>query len=207
MHETTATYTARYRAPRRRWLAAIHPVRMVPHVIGAAAVSAVATPATALSWLSALVCDRVPPAVGRTVAHTHRHFARVNGSLYLLAEQAPPPSADRWAPHPVRLVVPPAHSRVRVDRQAALRCAANAPAIISLNLALGALVVVGAGAAWPILLTTGRMPERLHRTIAFGTSYHARSAAYLALLTRDPPPLRDRASSPRPTPATLGDRS
>lgn len=56
---------------------------------------------------------------------------------------------------------------------------------------VAAAVAVATG-AWITVVVTGRMPRRLHHTIALGTSYHARSSAYLSLLTDVAPRVRER---------------
>lgn len=118
-----ASYHAPHVPRRRRRRVLAHPVRMLPHVAGAAAVAALATPATAVAWVAGLATGRIPRPVERLVTHAHEHFAAVNGTLYLLTDERPPA---------------PCRS-------------------------------------------------------AFGTSYHARSAAYLALISDATPRLRERS--------------
>lgn len=182
-----ARYDAPYRSRRRRRSTLLHPLLMAPHVVAAAATATVALPATAVGWTSALTTGRVPRPVGSLLTGIQRYYARLNGSLYLLTDAYP-----SWSPRPgsVELLIdrPPADP----GRREALRRIADVPPMLVLNVGLGAVVLPSAAAAWATAVTTGRMPQRLHRTIALGTSYHARSSAYLTLLTDVVPRLRER---------------
>lgn len=186
-----ASYHAPHVPRRRRRRVLAHPVRMLPHVAGAAAVAALATPATAVAWVAGLATGRIPRPVERLVTHAHEHFAAVNGTLYLLTDERPPAPCRSASTHPVRLVVRPRSAAV--ERRDALRRLVAAPAIITTDLLLGVGVLLGTGTAAAVALGTGRVPAPLHRAIAFGTSYHARSAAYLALISDATPRLRERS--------------
>jgi hypothetical protein len=161
---------------------------MVPHVVAAAALGAVAGPAAVAGWGAALLTGRLPRPVAGLLAGTQRSYARVNGSLYLVTDVLP-----RWRgqrAHPVELVVGP--SPPHLGRRAVARRAASLPWLLAINAGLGVVVVSTAGAAWPVVLATGRMPLRMHRAIVLGTSYHARCGAYLSLLTDVRPHVRER---------------
>jgi hypothetical protein len=199
----SATYHAEHQRRRRRLRVLVHPVRMAAPVAAAAAITGVAAPATAVGWLAALRGGPVPPRVAGLVRVAHGYYARVNGSLYLLSEPLPPLAERRADRHPVRLRVVPREGSIA--RRDLLRRLAAAPAIVATDVALGVGVLVGAGAAAVTIVATGRMPATLHRAIAFGTSYHARSAAYLALVTDVAPRLRERdPRSGRPTSSGSG---
>ncbi len=134
-----------------------------------------------------LTTGRIPRPVGELLAGVHRYYARLNGSLYLLTDAYP---SFTGTSHPVELVIDSPTGWP--GRREALRRAATVPATLTCNTALGIVVVPSAAAAWVAVLLTGRMPIRLHRTIAFGTSYHARSCAYLSFLTPEAPRVRER---------------
>jgi hypothetical protein len=160
---------------------------MVPHVAAAAVVATVAVPATAVGWASALTTGRLPRPIGEALTGVQRYYARLNGSLYLLTDAYPSWSAR---PGTVELVI---DRRIPdLGRREALRRMTEIPPMLVLNVSLGAVVLPSAAAAWATAVATGRMPRRLHRTIALGTSYHARSSAYLSLLTDVVPRLRER---------------
>jgi hypothetical protein len=165
-------------------------VRIAPHVAGATLLALVACPAGVLGWALALLTGRLPGPLARLLALTHRHYARLNGTVYLLTDEQPPPLHRRRGRHAVDLLVP-AGATPR-DRSDALRRLRAVPGMVVLDVALGALVLPSALLGWLVVLATGRMPARLHRAIALGTSYHARSGAYGSLLTAVRPRLRER---------------
>jgi hypothetical protein len=165
-------------------------VRLAPRVAGAALLSLVACPAGVLGWALALLTGRLPAPLARLLRATHRHYARLNGTVYLLTDEQPPPLHRRRGRHAVDLRVPVgATPRGRRD---ALRRLRALPGMVVLDVALGALVVPAAALAWVLIVLTGRLPGWLHRTIALGTSYHARSGAYGSLLTAVRPRLVER---------------
>jgi hypothetical protein len=158
--------------------------------VGATLLALVACPAGVLGWTLALLTGRLPSPVARLLAFTHRHYARLNGSVYLLTDEAPPRLRGRRRRHRVDLLVPP--GATPRDRRDALRRLRALPGMLVLDIALGALVLPSALLGWIVIVTTGRLPARLHRTIALGTSYHARSGAHASLLTALRPRLRER---------------
>lgn len=182
-----ARYDAPYRGRRKRRAALLHPIRMTPHVVAAVAVATVAVPATVVGWASALTTGRVPSPVKGLLTDVQRYYARLNGSLYLLTDAYP-----SWSPRPgsVELVIDA--RQLDPGRREALRRVGEIPPMLALNVGLGAVVLPSAAAAWAAAVTTGRMPRGLHRAIALGTSYHARSSAYLSLLTDVVPRVRER---------------
>lgn len=192
-----ARYDAPYRPRRARRATLLHPLRMVPHVAAATVVATVAVPATAIGWVSALTTGRVPRPVGELLTGVQRYYARLNGSLYLLTDVYPSWSAR---PGTVELVIDP-----RIPdpgRREALRRMTEAPPMLARNVGLGVVVLPSAAVAWATAVVTGRMPHRLHRTIALGTSYHARSSAYMSLLTEVVPRVRERdptTGAPQPS--------
>jgi hypothetical protein len=165
-------------------------VRIAPRVAGAVLLALVACPAGVLGWVLALLTGRLPRPLARLLTATHRHYARLNGTVYLLTDEQPPPLRRLRARHPVDLRVPSgATPRDRADVRRRLRAV---PGMVVLDVALGALVLPAALLGWLLVLATGRMPAPLHRAIALGTSYHARSGAYGSLLTAVRPRLRER---------------
>lgn len=182
-----ARYDAPYRGHRTRRTTVLHPLLMVPHVAAAVAVATVAVPATVVGWTSALTIGRVPRPVDGLLTGVQRYYARLNGSLYLLTDAYP-----SWRPRPgtVELVID--RRTAGPGRDEARRRLAEIPPMAIRNVALGLLVLPSATVGWATVVATGRMPQRLHRTIALGTSYHARSSAYLSLLTDVVPHVRER---------------
>jgi hypothetical protein len=164
-------------------------VRVAPHVAAATLLGLVACPAGVLGWAVALATGRLPGGLSRLLAGTHRHYARVNGTVYLLTDD-PPPRPGRRGRHAVDLRVP-AGGTPRSRREVRRRLRA-VPGIVLVDVALAAVVLPAAFLAWPVVVATGRMPGWLHRTIALGTSYHARSGAYASLLTAVRPRMRER---------------
>jgi hypothetical protein len=164
-------------------------VRIAPRVAGALLLSLVACPSGVLGWASALLTGRLPAPLARLLSATHRHYARLNGTVYLLTDEQPPPLRRRGR-HVVDLRVPA--GAAPTDRREARRRLRAVPGMLVLDVALGALVLPSAAVAWVVVVTTGRMPAWLHRTIALGTSYHARSGAYASLLTAVRPRLHER---------------
>jgi hypothetical protein len=143
-----------------------------------------------LGWAVALVTGRMPAPLARLLAATHRHYARLNGTVYLLTDDPPPRPGRRGRPHSVDLRRPrDGAPRGRREVRRRLRAV---PGMVLVDVALGALVLPSALAAWAVIVATGRMPASLHRVIALGTSYHARSGAYLSLLTAARPRVRER---------------
>lgn len=185
-----ARYDAPYRGRRKRRAALVHPIRMTPHVVAAVAVATVAVPVTVAGWASALTTGRVPSGVHGLLTDVQRYYARLNGSLYLLTDTYP-----SWTPRTgsVELVIDAGH--LDPGRREAVRRAGEIPPMLAVNLGLGAIVLPSAAAAWAAAVVTGRMPRGLHRAIALGTSYHARSSAYLSLLTDVVPRVRERDPS------------
>jgi hypothetical protein len=162
-------------------------VRIAPDVVGAALLAVVACPAGILAWTAAILTGRLPAPLARLLAATHRHYARLNGTVYLLTDELPPRRGGR---HAVDLLLP-AGGTPR-GRRETLRRLRAVPRMLVLDATLGAVVLPSAVLAWAITVVSGRMPAWLHRTIALGTSYHARSGAYLSLLTPTRPSLRER---------------
>lgn len=185
-----ARYDAPYRRQRKRRAALFHPIRMTPHVVAAVAVATVAVPAAVAGWTSALATGRVPSPVNGLLTDVQRYYARLNGSLYLLTDAYP-----SWSPRPgsIELVIDAGH--LDPGHREAVRRIGAIPPMLAVNLGLGAIVLPSAVAAWAAAVVTGRMPRGLHHVIALGTSYHARSSAYLSLLTDVVPRVRERDPS------------
>lgn len=148
------------------------------------------------AWFAVVFTGRYPEGLFNFVSGYVRWSAQFNGYCYLLTDKYAPFTLDEEN-YPVRMSFRrlEAYSRWK----AALRIILFIPIYIALYL-LSILLMLGAIAAWLVIVITGKQPKGLQDLLVMGLAFTARATAYGFLVTESYPPF----SSPEEPAALAG---
>ncbi|HEX4466222.1 MAG TPA: DUF4389 domain-containing protein [Solirubrobacteraceae bacterium] len=161
----------------------------IPHFILLYLFGILATIAVFVAWVVIVITGRYPKGLYDFVAGFVRYFTQVFGYTVLLCDSYPSFGGSEDAGYPVRMsFAGPLESYSRA--KTFFRFILVIPILI-FRYVMGILLEVGAVASWFVILITGKMPRGLFDVMVLGSSYTARSDAYIYLLTETYPPFQD----------------
>jgi hypothetical protein len=197
------TFEADYVERRSRLTAFFRPILAIPLLIWLYVYAIIAVIAIVIAWFAIVITGRYPHALYDFVAGYTRFATRVIAYTTLLCDPYPPFWGNADASYPVRMQFT---SLERYSRWKTLLRIILAIPILILRYVMQLLIEIGAVAAWFVIVITGKMPRGLFDLMVLGSSYTARSDAYLYLLTETYPPFQDEqtraAGTPGPPPVT-----
>jgi hypothetical protein len=183
------TFEADYVSERSRLTAFFRLLLVIPLWIVLYVYAIVAYIAVVIAWLVIVVTGSYPQALYDFVAGFVRFETRTLSYASLLCDAYPPFGGSDDPAYPVRMSF--SGPLEQYSRPKTLfRVILELPIII-LRYVLGALLEIGAVAAWIVIVITGKMPRSLFDMMVLANSYTARSDAYLLLLTETYPPFQD----------------
>jgi hypothetical protein len=182
-------FEADYVERRSRLTAFFRLILVIPVAIVLYLYAIVASVAIVIAWFAIVLTARFPRGLYDFVAGYTRFVTRVTAYAALLCDPYPPFGGGSDAQYPIRMEFagPLEHySRLKT----LFRFLLVIP-LLFLRYAMGILVEIGAVAAWFVILVTGKLPRGLFDVLVLGSSYTARSDAYIYLLTETYPPFQD----------------
>jgi hypothetical protein len=183
------TFEADYVEQRNRLTTFLRLILVIPLAIVLYVFGIIAGIAIVIAWLAIVITGRYPKGLYDFVAGFNRFLARVSAYAVLLCDPYPPFGGAPESSYPVRMeFAGPLESYSRL--KTLLRIIIAIPIMI-LRYVMTLLVEIGAFAAWVVIVVTGKMPRGLFDVMVLGSSYTARSDAYLFLLTETYPPFQD----------------
>lgn len=183
------TFEADYTDPRNRLTVFFRLILAIPLVIWAALYGIAAELAIIIAWFAIVITGRYPQGLYDFVAGFTRFATRMLAYHFLLCDPYPSFTGSDDPAYPVRMRFAgplPSYSRLKTFFRIIL-----AIPIAILRYVLTILVEIGAIAAWFVILVMGTLPRGLFDLLVLGSSYIARSDAYLYLLTETYPPFQD----------------
>ena len=183
------TFEADYVERRSRLTAFFRLILIIPVAIWLYLYAIVASLAIVIAWFAIVLTARFPRGLYDFVAGYTRFLTRVSAYAVLLCDPYPPFGGGHDAQYPVRMEF--AGPLERYSRLKTFFRAILAIPLLFLRYAMGILVEIGAVAAWFVILVTGKLPRGLFDLLVLGSSYTARSDAYIYLLTETYPPFQD----------------
>jgi hypothetical protein len=135
-----------------------------------------------------VITGRYPAGLYGFVSRFVRYWTQVLGYTSLLTDAYP--AFGGSDDYPIRMTFAgplPQYSRLKTG----FRFILEIPIVVLRYYVVGPLVNLGAFAAWFVILFTGKMPRGLQDMIVLGSSYAARSDAYVFLMTESYPPFRE----------------
>jgi hypothetical protein len=183
------TFEAEYVEQRSRLTAFFRLILVIPVAIWLYLYAIVAGLAIVVAWLAIVFTARFPQGLYDFVAGYTRFVTRVTAYAALLCDPYPPFGGGADAQYPIRMEF--AGPLERYSRLKTLFRFILAIPLLFLRYAMGLLIEIGAVAAWFVILVTGKLPRGLFDVLVLGSSYTARSDAYIYLLTETYPPFQD----------------
>jgi hypothetical protein len=132
---------------------------------------------------------RFPKGLYDFVAGYTRFVTQVTAYAALLCDPYPPFGGGPDGQYPIRMEF--AGPLDHYSRLKTLFRFILAIPLLFVRYAMGLLIEIGAVAAWFVILVTGKLPRGLFDMLVLGSSYTARSDAYIYLLTETYPPFQD----------------
>lgn len=183
------SFEADYVEPRNRLTTFFRIFLAIPHFILGWFYGVAASVAAVIAWFAIVFIGRYPEGIYNFLAGFARFYTRLLGYVSLLTDQYPPFSGSADDTYPVRVHI--GDPKAEYDRlKTGLRFILAIPILI-LRYVLQLLVGWGALAAWFVIVITGHQLRGLQQVMVLGSSYIARSDAYLFLLTESYPPFSD----------------
>jgi hypothetical protein len=183
------TFEAEYVERRNRLTAFFRLILVIPVAIWLYLYAIVASVAIVIAWFAIVLTARFPQGLYDFVAGYTRFVTRVTAYAALLCDPYPPFGGGADAHYPIRMEF--AGPLERYSRPKTLFRFILVIPLLVLRYAMGLLVEIGAVAAWFVILVTGKLPRGLFDVLVLGSSYTARSDAYIYLLTETYPPFQD----------------
>ncbi len=187
-----------YTERRNRLTALVRLILAIPLLIWLYVYAIVAYVVIVLAWFAIVITGKYPRGLYDFVAGFTRFIARSTSYAVLLCDPYPPFGGSDDPAYPVRMQFAgplESYSRAKTFFRAIL-----AIPVMILRYVMGLLVEIGAVAAWIVIVITGKLPRGLFDLMVLGTSYTARSDAYLGLLTETYPPFQDEQTRTAGTP-------
>jgi hypothetical protein len=184
-----ATFEAEYVERRNRLTAFFRLILVIPVAIWLYLYAIVASVAIVIAWFAIVFTARFPQGLYDFVAGYTRFVTRVTAYAALLCDPYPPFGGGADPRYPIRMEF--AGPLERYSRPKTLFRFILAIPLLFLRYAMGLLIEIGAVAAWFVILFTGKLPRGLFDVLVLGSSYTARSDAYIYLLTETYPPFQD----------------
>jgi hypothetical protein len=191
-------FEADYAERRNRLTALVRLILAIPLFIWLYLYAIVAYIAIVLAWFAIVITGKYPRGLYDFVAGFTRFIARSTSYTVLLCDPYPSFGGSDDPAYPVRMQFAgplESYSRAKTFFRAIL-----AIPVVVLRYVMGLLVEIGAVAAWIVIVITGKLPRGLFDVMVLGTSYTARSDAYLGLLTETYPPFQDAQTRAAGTP-------
>jgi hypothetical protein len=191
-------FEADYAERRNRLTALVRLILAIPLFIWLYLYAIVAYIAIVLAWFAIVITGKYPRGLYDFVAGFTRFIARSTSYTALLCDPYPSFGGSDDPAYPVRMQFAgplESYSRAKTFFRAIL-----AIPVVVLRYVMGLLVEIGAVAAWIVIVITGKLPRGLFDVMVLGTSYTARSDAYLGLLTETYPPFQDAQTRAAGTP-------
>jgi hypothetical protein len=151
----------------------------IPHVVWLFIWSIAVFFAAIAGWFAALFTGRLPDPLHRFLGAFARYWTHVGSFIYLLGGPFPG-FLGRPGSYPVDLEIDEPQPQHRA--KTGFRIFLAIPAWI-LSGGFGTVGLVAAIGSWFYALATGRVPEGLHRLLAWIVRYEAQAYSYLLLLT------------------------
>jgi hypothetical protein len=183
------TFEADYVEQRNRLTAFFRLILIIPVAIWLYLYAIVASFAIVIAWFAIVFTARFPRGLYDFVAGYTRLVARVTAYGALLCDPYPPFGGGADAQYAIRMEF--AGPLEHYSRLKTLFRFLLAIPLLFLRYAMGLLIEIGAVAAWFVILVTGKLPRGLFDVLVLGSSYTARSDAYIYLLTETYPPFQD----------------
>jgi hypothetical protein len=183
------TFEADYGERHSRLTTFFRALLTIPLVLWAIVYGIAAEVAIVLAWFAIVITGRYPQGLYDFVAGFTRFATRVFAYHFLLCDPYPSFGGSDDPNYPVRMRFAgplPEYSRLKTLFRIIL-----AIPIAIVRYVMTLLVEIGAIAAWFVILVTGKLPRGLFDLLVLGSSYIARSDAYLYLLTETYPPFQD----------------
>jgi hypothetical protein len=183
------SFEADYVEQRDRLTALFRLILAIPVMILLSLYTIVASVLVVISWFAIVFTAHYPRDWYDFVAGYVRFAARVNSYISLVCDPYPPLDRSPDPQYPIRMEF--AGPLERYSRpKTFFRWILEIPLLL-LRYAMGLLIEIGAVAAWFVILVTGKLPRGLFDLLVLGSSYTARSDAYIYLLTETYPPFQD----------------
>jgi len=178
-------YVAPYVAKHSRLTTFFRGILLIPHWIVLYVYAILASISLVISWFAVVITGRYPGGLYAFNAGFLRYNSRVTAYMMLLSDVYPPFGAGADTTYPVELEIGPAK-----ESYSRLSALIRIFPLIIVGIIQYVLFIIGfvvAVVTWFVIIVAGTLPQGLHNTLAFVTSYVSRSSVYSFLLTESFP--------------------
>jgi hypothetical protein len=182
------SFSADYVEGRSRLTTFFRLILAIPHFIVLFVFAIVALVVVVISWFAIVFTARYPDGLYGLVSRFVLYGTQVTAYATLLTDVYPAFGGSADYPIAITFSGPlDRYSRLKTG----FRFILEIPILLLRYYVVGPLIELGAIGAWFVIVITGRMPRGLQDVLVLGSSWVARSDAYLFLLTETYPPFRE----------------